>query len=63
MMNSMGIAINVNEAQVMLMGAKENSDFHGLHMNEFMNLLTSNNDDLDVDLTKIKPADDRGHDP
>ena len=62
-MNTMGIGININEAQVLLMSVKENSDFHGLHMNEFMNLLTSQDDSLDVDLSQIKPADAKGHDP
>ena len=63
MMNAMSIGISIDEAQVLLMTSKDNSDVRGLHMNEFMHLISGNSEEMNVDLSQIKPADAKHHDP
>ncbi len=51
MMNKMGLKVNLDEAQVLLISAdQDNNDV--LSMNEFMDLIFSQNDALQVDLGK-----------
>ena len=52
MMNKMGIRVNAEEAQVLLISADQNKD-NQLTMNEFMDLIFSQNDALNVDLTSV----------
>jgi len=53
MINRMGISINVQEAQV-LMASHDLSGNAKLTMDEFMDLIFSTNDNMNVDLSKLK---------
>jgi hypothetical protein len=50
MMNRMGLKVNTEEAQVLLISADQDKD-NTLSMNEFMDLIFSKNDALNVDLS------------
>lgn len=50
MMNKMGLKVNPEEAQVLLISADQDKD-NNLSMNEFMDLIFSQNDALNVDLS------------
>lgn len=52
MMNKMGIKVNMDEASVLLVSADQDNN-NVLNMNEFMDLIFSQNDALNVDLGKI----------
>ena len=52
MMNQMGLKVNIDEAQVLLISADSNKD-NTLSMNEFIDLIFSTNDVLNVDLSKV----------
>ena len=52
MIQKLGININKDEAYVLMLTADENSD-GGLDLEEFHELIYSNNDALNVDLSKI----------
>jgi len=50
MMNKMGLKVNMEEAQVLLTSADQDKN-NNLSMNEFMDLIFSQNDALNVDLS------------
>lgn len=52
MMNQMGLKVNIDEAQVLLISADSNQDSM-LSLNEFIDLIFSTNDALNVDLTQL----------
>ena len=52
MMNQMGLKVNIDEAQVLLISADSNQD-NMLSLNEFIDLIFSTNDALNVDLTHL----------
>jgi hypothetical protein len=52
MMNKMGIKVNLDEASVLMASADQDNN-NLLSMNEFMDLIFSQNDALNVDLAKI----------
>lgn len=52
MMNKMGIKVNLDEAAVLLASADQDKN-NLLYVNEFMDLIFSQNDALNVDLAKI----------
>jgi hypothetical protein len=49
MMNKMGLKVNPDEAKVLLISADQDKN-NILNMNEFMDLIFSQNDALNVDL-------------
>lgn len=53
MMNKMGLKVNLDEAQVLLISADQDNN-NALSMNEFMDLIFSQNDALNVDLAKVE---------
>ena len=55
MMNKMGIRVNLDEASVLVASADQDTN-NVLSMNEFMDLIFSQNDTLNVDLAKINVA-------
>jgi Ca2+-binding EF-hand superfamily protein len=52
MMNKMGIKVNKDEAQVLMYSADQDKN-NVLSMNEFMDLIFSQNDTLNVDLSQV----------
>eukprot|EP01022_Parablepharisma_sp_SALTPOND_P014822 TRINITY_DN205_c0_g3_i4.p2 TRINITY_DN205_c0_g3~~TRINITY_DN205_c0_g3_i4.p2 ORF type:complete len:880 (+),score=100.64 TRINITY_DN205_c0_g3_i4:6240-8879(+) len=52
MINKLGISVNVQEAQV-LMASHDHNGNQKLTMDEFMDLIFSNDDNMNVDLTRI----------
>lgn len=58
MVNKMGIKINKNEAFVLLKSADINGD-NALDVEEFISLIHSTNEALDVDLKELQPMNDQ----
>ena len=57
MMNKMGIKVNMDEAQVLMISADQDKN-NLLSMNEFMDLIFSQNDALNIDLGQVAPLTD-----
>lgn len=53
MMNKMGLKVNMEEAQILLISADQDHN-NNLSMNEFMDLIFSQNDALNIDLSKVE---------
>jgi len=56
MMNKMGIKVNVDEANVLLVSADQDKN-NVLSMNEFFDLIFNANDAMNVDLSKLHALD------
>ena len=56
MLNKMGIKANLDESKVLLASADAHNN-QILNLNEFMDLILSTNDALNVDLSKLKSSD------
>lgn len=53
MMNKMGLKVNLDEARVLLVSADQDQS-NTLSMKEFMDLIFSENDALNVDLDRVE---------